>query len=116
MTLAGVAAGMWDAVVVGAGPAGALAARESARRGLRVLLVDREAFPRWKVCGCCLSGRALGTLAGVGLADLPHRHGALPLREVRLAARHRDAVVALPDGVALSRQTLDAALVEAGIR
>src|SRR5262249_23647918 len=44
----------WDAVVVGAGPAGALAARELARLGAAVLLVDRATFPRWKVCGCCL--------------------------------------------------------------
>jgi flavin-dependent dehydrogenase len=105
----------WDVVVVGAGPAGALAARESARRGLRVLLVDREPFPRWKVCGCCLSARALQTLASVGLGDLPRHCGAVPLREVYLAAPHRGALVALPAGAALSRQALDAALVEAAV-
>jgi flavin-dependent dehydrogenase len=108
-------AATWDAVVVGAGPAGALAARASARRGLRVLLVDREAFPRWKVCGCCLSARALALLADVGLGDLPRRCGAVPLREVRLAAPRRGATVRLPAGAALSRQALDAALVEAAV-
>jgi flavin-dependent dehydrogenase len=121
MTLAGTcdleaaAARAWDAVVVGAGPAGALAARESARRGLAVLLVDREPFPRWKVCGCCLSARALETLAAVGLGDLPGTRGALPLREVHLATRRRAARVPLPTGAALSRQALDAALVEAAV-
>jgi flavin-dependent dehydrogenase len=105
------AATTWDAVVVGAGPAGALAARELARRGRGVLLIDRESFPRWKVCGCCLSARALGTLARVGLADLPGRCGAVPLRQLRLAAAGCGAAVPLPGGVALSRQALDAALV-----
>jgi flavin-dependent dehydrogenase len=113
--LEAVAATAWDAVVVGAGPAGALAARELARRGRAVLLVDREWFPRWKVCGCCLSAGALGTLARVGLADLPGRCGAVPLRQVRLAAPGCDAAVPLPGGAALSRQALDAALVGAAV-
>ena len=112
-TAAGTA---WDAVVVGAGPAGALAARELARRGRAVLLVDRESFPRWKVCGCCLSARALGTLARVGLGDLPERCGAVALHQVRLAGPGCGAEVPLPGGAALSRQALDAALVEAAVQ
>ena len=39
---------LWDAVVIGAGPAGAVAARELAAAGVGVLLVDRASFPRWK--------------------------------------------------------------------
>src|SRR5262245_23559213 len=46
---------VWDVAVVGAGPAGSLAARELARRGASVLLVDRSPFPRPKVCGSCLN-------------------------------------------------------------
>ena len=41
----------WDAVVIGAGPAGATAARQLARRGARTLLLERQALPRYKVCG-----------------------------------------------------------------
>ncbi len=41
---------VWDAVIVGAGPAGCHAAWELGRRRRRVLLVDRAAFPRWKPC------------------------------------------------------------------
>ncbi|MCC7365235.1 MAG: geranylgeranyl reductase family protein [Dehalococcoidia bacterium] len=41
----------FDAVVVGAGPAGSTAARELAAAGARVLLVDRAEFPRYKACG-----------------------------------------------------------------
>ena len=41
----------YDAIVVGAGPAGSTAARELAASGARVLIVDRAAFPRYKACG-----------------------------------------------------------------
>jgi len=43
---------LWDVVIVGAGPTGSLAARQLSLAGADVLLVDRLAFPRWKVCGC----------------------------------------------------------------
>lgn len=105
----------WDIVIVGAGPAGALAARETARRGLRVLLVDRAAFPRSKVCGCCLGGRALALLGEVGLGGLLADAGAVPLHRVRLAARGGQATLALPTGVALSRERFDLALVESAV-
>ena len=41
----------FDAVVVGAGPAGSTAARELAAAGARVLILEKEAFPRYKACG-----------------------------------------------------------------
>jgi flavin-dependent dehydrogenase len=105
----------WPVVVVGAGPAGSIAAREVARRGEQVLLVDRSAFPRSKVCGCCLNGSALATLRAVGLGEIPMRLGAVPLHQVRLATGGRQATVPLAGGVALSRSALDAALVREAI-
>jgi geranylgeranyl reductase family protein len=42
---------VWNAVVVGAGPAGALAAHDLARAGLRVVLVEQKKLPRYKTCG-----------------------------------------------------------------
>lgn len=111
LTLTEAARRPWQVVVVGAGPAGALAARELARRDRAVLLVDRAAFPRGKVCGCCLNGRALATLAAAGLGDLAARHGAVPLRGVLVAAAGCRARLPLPGGAALSREALDAALV-----
>lgn len=47
----------WDLLVAGAGPAGALLAKRVAADGLAVLLVDRQSFPRDKVCSGCLSAR-----------------------------------------------------------
>jgi len=49
----------FDAIVVGAGPAGSAAAIHLARGGARVLLLDRARFPRDKPCGGGLTGRAL---------------------------------------------------------
>jgi menaquinone-9 beta-reductase len=115
-TLARAGERVWPAVVVGAGPAGALAAHELARRGVRALLVDRSVFPRGKVCGCCLSGRALATLREAGLGNLPARCGAVPLEGARLAARGGCARVGLSGGAVLSREAFDSALVESAVR
>lgn len=49
----------FDLLVVGAGPAGASAAAFAARNGLRVALIDKARFPRNKLCGGGLTGRAL---------------------------------------------------------
>lgn len=115
MTLEEAARRTWDAVVVGAGPAGATAARELARRSVTVLLVDRAAFPRWKVCGCCLNGRAASVLRTVGLGALTADCRAVPLECVQLAAGGRQARVPLTGGAALSREAFDAALVRAAV-
>jgi geranylgeranyl reductase family protein len=52
----------FDAIVVGAGPAGSTAAFCLSRAGARVLLVDRERFPRDKPCGGGLTRRAVRQL------------------------------------------------------
>lgn len=104
---------IWDALVVGAGPAGAMAALELARRGVAVLLVEKRQFPRWKVCGCCLNGQAQAVLTAAGQAGLIARQGGVPLQQLRLSHRNRQTVLALPGGQVLSRERLDQALVEA---
>jgi geranylgeranyl reductase family protein len=52
----------YDAIVVGAGPAGSATAIRLARGGARVLLADRAPFPRDKPCGGGLTGRAVREL------------------------------------------------------
>lgn len=72
-----------DVLVIGAGPSGAMAARELARLGHDVLLVDRAAFPRSKPCGDGLTMRATEILAELGLADELFA-GHKPLEKVRM--------------------------------
>jgi geranylgeranyl reductase family protein len=59
----------YDVTIVGAGPAGAHAAFRLASAGARVALLDREAFPRDKVCGGGLSRKSLDLL-GCDLGDV----------------------------------------------
>ncbi len=53
---------VWDAIVVGAGPAGCAAAYDLAASGRRVLLVDRSSFPRPKACAGGLTRKAVRAL------------------------------------------------------
>lgn len=110
------AATAWQAVVVGAGPAGAATALRLARAGWRVLLMERFDMPRPKVCGCCLSTRARDELRGLfpdaaGDSFL----GEIPLDTVRVVAAGRAVRLPLPAGGVLSREAFDTALVRAAI-
>lgn len=60
-----------DVVVVGAGPGGATAAYYLAQSGLDVLLLDKAAFPREKVCGDGLTPRAVKALVAMGIDTSP---------------------------------------------
>ncbi|MGE3777450.1 MAG: NAD(P)/FAD-dependent oxidoreductase [Pirellulaceae bacterium] len=94
-------------IVIGAGPAGTTAARRSARAGMRTLLVEKRAFPRDKVCGACVSARALRMLAADGVdicaADLVGE----PFHELRVQRRSRTLTVPLPSGFAIRRAEFD---------
>lgn len=106
----------WDAIVAGAGPAGALVSRELGRRGARVLLVDKAAFPRTKVCGGCLNQRALAVLGRTGLGPAVRAIRAVPLGVMCLAAGGRQCRIALGGTRAVSRDVFDAALVREAVR
>ncbi|OJU10856.1 MAG: hypothetical protein BGN85_11765 [Alphaproteobacteria bacterium 64-11] len=60
---------MFDALVVGAGPAGATVARLLAASGWQVALVEASEFPRRKVCGEFISAASLPVLESCGVAD-----------------------------------------------
>jgi flavin-dependent dehydrogenase len=57
-------AAQYDLIVVGAGPAGSACAITSARAGAKVLLLEKDRFPRQKVCGEFVSPESLGLLHG----------------------------------------------------
>lgn len=63
----------WDAAVIGAGPAGSSAAAVLARAGRRVLLLEKDHFPRAKVCGEFLSADARDSLDRLGARDSVER-------------------------------------------
>jgi menaquinone-9 beta-reductase len=67
---------MFDVAIVGAGPAGTSCAAFCAAAGLRVALLDRESFPREKVCGDCINPACWPVLRRLAVADrvraLPH--------------------------------------------
>ena len=73
----------YDLLIVGAGPAGAAAAYWAAKRGLEVLAVDKQHFPRDKTCGDGLTPRAVKELSDMGLERAFaswHRHQGLRVR------------------------------------
>lgn len=115
LTSARVAADVWDAVVIGAGPAGAIAARQLALGGARVLLVDRKSFPRRKVCGGCLNASGLAVLDSLGLRETLRTLHGVPVRQFHVRGRVGECVLPLPEGVAVSRTALDTALVAAAV-
>jgi len=67
----------YDVIVAGAGPAGSMAARLLAKRGARVLLLDKQRFPRDKPCGGGVTLRA-ASLQEIDLSPVIERtiHGA----------------------------------------
>ncbi len=105
----------WDVIVIGAGPAGSVAARQLALGGRRVLLLDKKRFPRRKICGACLNHGAVALLEEIGLGDIL-RDGASELNRLELRAGSRRLSLPLPSGRAISRTVLDQKLVDAAIR
>ncbi len=66
---------MDDVLIVGAGPAGTVAATVLARAGVRVRIVDRAMFPREKLCGDTINPGTLARLRRLRLADAIDEQG-----------------------------------------
>src|SRR5438105_8072878 len=65
-----------DVAIVGGGPAGSTCAAFCAKAGLRTLVIEREKFPREKVCGDCINPACWPVIERLDLAgeirNLPH--------------------------------------------
>jgi geranylgeranyl reductase family protein len=102
----------WDVAVVGAGPAGAAAARAAADAGASTVLLERERLPRYKRCGGGLIGVSQAAVrdAGVDLHRLSRDvAGRFTFRSRGRHAYTREAEPFLP---MVLRSELDAALVD----
>jgi len=60
---------LYDAIVVGGGPAGSTAAALLSKKGRRVLILEKETWPRDKTCGDAISGKSLKILHELGLVE-----------------------------------------------
>jgi flavin-dependent dehydrogenase len=104
--------------IIGAGPAGSVAAILLARRGWDVTLVEQHKFPRDKVCGECVSALGVEVLDRHGLRHALKRLGpAMLTRTTLVAPDGTEATVDLPAPMwGLSRAAMDAALAEQAVR
>jgi geranylgeranyl reductase family protein len=89
----------FDVAIVGGGPAGSTCAAFCARAGVRTLVLEREKFPREKVCGDCLNPSCWSVLERLSVAqrvrDLPHSK----VDSVEfIAICGRNVIVDLPSG------------------
>jgi flavin-dependent dehydrogenase len=106
---------IYDALIIGGGPAGATAAWFLARAGWSVALVEKATFPRRKVCGEFISATTLPLLHTLGLAETWHDLAGPPVHEVGLYAGKYTLTAPMPvtkttgpnRGRALGREHLD---------
>jgi geranylgeranyl reductase family protein len=101
---------MFDVAIVGGGPAGSSCAAFCSRAGLRTMILEREKFPREKVCGDCINPACWPILRRLELADAVRAspHDFIAINGRRLSAP-------LPEGdnaeIAIKRSLFDQLLL-----
>src|SRR4029077_16993512 len=101
-----------DVAIVGGGPAGSTCAAFCAAAGLRTLLLEREKFPREKVCGDCLNPACWAVLERLCIAEQVRNspHGVLDAVEF-IAINGDKLRLGLPRGdqseIAIKRSLFD---------
>jgi menaquinone-9 beta-reductase len=99
-------------LVIGAGVAGCAFALRLRQCGIHVDLVEKESFPRAKVCGCCLGPLGIEQLQLLGLLDRARERAVVTNHwQASLGGRMLD--LDIPEGIAISREILDPMMVEA---
>jgi flavin-dependent dehydrogenase len=109
----------YDAIVAGAGPAGATAAWLLARAGWSVAVVEKASFPRKKVCGEYISPGSLSLLNELGIAGEVMSTAGPDVRQIGLYAFAATLVADMPRtlcpgmeyGSAIGREHLDMLLL-----
>lgn len=100
-----------DVVIIGGSLAGAACVRDLTRAGIDAVAIERDRFPREKVCGGFLSPGAVEILDELNVLGTLRAAGAEPVRYARI--RTTGATVEIPfrrAGLGVSRRTLDAVL------
>lgn len=86
----------FDVAVIGAGPAGSTLSALLSLRGFRVVLLERDSFPRDKLCGEFLSYDALPLLEPLGLDVALDAAGATTISSCRVIGSRRTYAFPLP--------------------
>jgi 2-polyprenyl-6-methoxyphenol hydroxylase-like FAD-dependent oxidoreductase len=109
-----------DALVIGAGPAGAASAILLAQAGWQVILVEQCLYPRQKVCGECLTAGSLAQLDELGVGAAVRDRAGPELQQVGWMQGSSTLTAAMPPctdgpyryGRALGRDQLDSMLAD----
>lgn len=109
----------YDVVIIGAGPAGSTAAILLAQAGWSVVLIEKQQFPRRKVCGECIAAPNLDLMERLGVADEFLELAGPELRRVAIMSGAHTVSASLPSlggrhswGRALGREYFDALLLK----
>ncbi|MDB5842046.1 MAG: dependent oxidoreductase [Herminiimonas sp.] len=110
----------FDAIIIGAGPAGSSAAILLALAGWSVAVVEKQSFPRRKVCGECIAAGNLALFDALGIGVEFDAIAGPPLSQVALMSGKLCIAADLPPlahprhrwGRALGRERLDTLLLE----
>lgn len=109
----------FDAIIIGAGPAGSTAAIRLACAGWSVAIIEKREFPRRKVCGECIAASNLPLLDALGIGEEFDALAGPDLQRVGLFVGSRRIIAPLPAmadarhrwGRALGREHLDTLLL-----
>lgn len=103
-----------DALIIGAGPAGASSALGLAKRGWSVVMIDRSTFPRHKTCGSFIGPENEAFLSDLGIWSKLIQEGACIVEESVLTSSKGSSTIIPIEGMALgiSRKVFDTLLLE----
>ena len=76
-----------EVLIVGGGPAGSAAARKLAQRGVDVLILDKETFPRLKLCAGWITPEVVNDLE-MDIKSYPHRFLTFERLHIHLKGLH----------------------------